>query len=107
MALSEDLVLGVASLECSACAGRWLDRDAAATVVGNRILSDDVRQDGLVARRCPECGFAMHPVIIDAVAIERCAEHGCWFDRGELERIAALASEPAWVRALIVARRSR
>ena len=103
--LVEALILGVASLECSACAGRWLDRDAAATVVGSRIL--DAQEAGMSPRRCPVCGMAMHRILVDAVAIERCIDHGCWFDRGELERIASLGSEPAWVRSLVVNRSSR
>jgi Zn-finger nucleic acid-binding protein len=43
------------------------------------------------AHACPQCGDAMRSSSIERLAVERCAVHGIWFDRTELER--ALAPE--------------
>jgi Zn-finger nucleic acid-binding protein len=36
---------------------------------------------------CPKCGKEMEVVVIDGVAIDKCGDHGLWFDRGEYEKL--------------------
>jgi len=38
---------------------------------------------------CPRCGDAMLSSTLERLAVERCARHGIWFDRTELERALA------------------
>jgi hypothetical protein len=41
------------------------------------------------AHLCPRCGDAMLSSSVERLAVERCALHGFWFDRTELERALA------------------
>jgi Zn-finger nucleic acid-binding protein len=41
------------------------------------------------AHACPHCGVAMLSSSIERLPVERCAQHGIWFDRDELERALA------------------
>lgn len=38
-------------------------------------------------RPCPQCTAVMAPCLLLAIAIDRCASHGLWFDHDELERV--------------------
>jgi Zn-finger nucleic acid-binding protein len=39
---------------------------------------------------CPKCNGVMHPVnysYSSGIIIDRCADHGIWLDRGELDKV--------------------
>jgi hypothetical protein len=38
-------------------------------------------------RRCPDCEQAMYQVQLEKVVVQRCKDHGVWFDAGELEQV--------------------
>jgi Zn-finger nucleic acid-binding protein len=89
-------------LTCFSCGGVWADREATervATVV-DRELIDIARStakgcaegSALVepkgGRACPICAAPMEAIRHARVTIEVCREHGTWFDRDELGRMA-------------------
>ncbi|MFM9849724.1 MAG: zf-TFIIB domain-containing protein [Hyphomicrobiaceae bacterium] len=44
---------------------------------------------------CPVCGGTMREIRKHGVVVDACTQcHGIWFDRGELEKLSALMSEP-------------
>jgi Zn-finger nucleic acid-binding protein len=52
-------------------------------------------------RACPACATAMTENLLDAVTVDSCAQHGVWFDPGELEASLEHAGEhPSWLRRL-------
>jgi hypothetical protein len=58
-----------------------------------------------VERACPVCATAMRGETVEGVAIDRCVEHGVWFDDAELGAVLEHAGEPAtglgaWLRRL-------
>jgi Zn-finger nucleic acid-binding protein len=89
-------------LTCSTCGGVWTDKEATervANVVDRELI--EIAQgaakscDGEPAniaptdeRACPICRKALIPIRHVRVAIEVCREHGTWFDRDELGRMA-------------------
>ena len=90
---------------CPACGGVWLD-SGELELVGERagalsggLLSALERRRGNAprgrARRCPVCRKKMLQVQAETeppVVVDRCpAEHGLWFDRGELPAVVAAA----------------
>ena len=104
--LGED---AVSIMECQACGGLWLGREAF------RLLAERARvvaasgeldpaassetipalQRGPLYRKCPECRRPMHRrnfARSSQVILDTCKEHGLWFDLHELERVLA------WIR---------
>jgi Zn-finger nucleic acid-binding protein len=98
----------IAILECPACAGLWLGRQAFERIAERARTTasgDDplltaasptdlraarTRQRGALYRRCPECRQMMHRRNFgrrSGVIVDTCKEHGLWFDADELERI--------------------
>lgn len=89
-------------LTCNTCGGVWTDKDATERVATNvdRELMDIASgaakkcsgEHQAVSptdkRSCPICGQALIPIRHARVAIEICREHGTWFDRDELGRMA-------------------
>jgi Zn-finger nucleic acid-binding protein len=89
-------------LPCLACGGVWADKEATARVAGavDRDLIDIAQStakkcsgehpsvDPNGQRACPICGVLMASIRHARVALEVCAEHGTWFDRDELGRMA-------------------
>ena len=51
-------------------------------------------------KACPACTRPMSEQDIEAVQVDRCVEHGIWFDSGELERALQHTGEPriSWFR---------
>ncbi len=105
-------------LECPGCAGLWLDAEAfrrfldaaRADEAGARLPGGGPavagavaapggaagRQAGPMYRKCPICASMMARRNFgrrSGVIVDRCNDHGLWFDAAELERILA------WVRA--------
>ena len=91
---------GVAMLGCGLCGGIWLDNDSsrkvtqhysdrvvdlAARAAQNAQTKPDVRK----AAKCAECRCEMQRRTFGSVSVDVCAEHGTWFDAGELSILVA------------------
>jgi Zn-finger nucleic acid-binding protein len=89
---------------CPGCGGRWLEH---ATLISmwselapGKTPELSPRKDGAGARPCPSCREPMERVELMVIPLDRCAEHGVWFDRRELETALAGAALSAsdWLR---------
>jgi len=94
---------------CVRCGGVWLDRDGIArlgealsgkTLAAVDSMTREAIREADEARPidCPVCAEILirRPVPAAGVAIDRCPEHGAWYDRNELQKVArALGSVPA------------
>lgn len=49
---------------------------------------------------CPTCREAMGTWTLHAIAIDRCPNHGLWFDRDELQIVLRAVGDPAYRRRL-------
>ena len=93
---------------CPRCAGVWLGKTALAVLVNG--LNDDAlaafRKYSAQSRKqvdesvdnlaCPRCQGVMTRQRVDFawLDVDVCAEHGTWFDRGEIERISEAVNRP-------------
>jgi Zn-finger nucleic acid-binding protein len=96
----------ISVLECNACAGLWVGREAFELLVRRARKasppdSEAVRapassvapllpQKGPLYRPCPVCGVLMHRINygrVSGVIIDLCSAHGVWFDAHELDRV--------------------
>jgi Zn-finger nucleic acid-binding protein len=101
-------------LGCGTCGGVWLDVAACRVVVEG--TAGELSRLGEVAARhatvkvdtsggglfCPLCGETMAPVALPgtSIVLDSCAQHGTWFDAGELRLIVlAYAKLPPPMRA--------
>lgn len=86
---------------CRRCGGVWLDPQGLGTIL--RAMHTDAlnaadrgaaQAAGFVDRApvaaCPECGAPMERLTManGQVEVDRCREHGTWFDAGELRHVA-------------------
>lgn len=89
---------------CGRCGGLWLDNASAARLLARScpeigsladLASQNAQQHADVegAIRCPACQQALKrvPGGDPTLLIDICEAHGTWFDRGELQQVAALA----------------
>lgn len=87
---------------CRTCGGLWIG----ATVLTDMVLAMLPARPfarlafppmprELSAGACPACGDAMEPSSIHAVELSRCAKHGIWFDRGNLEEVLRRVADPS------------
>lgn len=82
---------------CKACDGAWIGEDALVGILQERTSTmvflpwqpreADAAESG---RTCAVCRKALLPVSLGTIALDRCADHGVWFDAKEL---AALLHE--------------
>jgi Zn-finger nucleic acid-binding protein len=93
---------GIVVGRCATCVGVWID-NTASRALADGVLSAEVvatsREpapachpvDVAPAIRCPRCAAVLTRSFVPAagVAVDACAAHGTWFDRGELERAHA------------------
>ncbi len=117
--LRPDTYEGVPVEVCRECWGYWLDRGEFARVVDSRrfVFSAEERARILAwaaqaakspgppepLRACPRCGKPMEKVdfgVKAPIVLDRCAEHGIWFDTRELKLAQVLAEDAAAVRTL-------
>lgn len=77
---------------CTACDGAWVHEDVLAGMLAestSTLVALPWHPREAVAgernRKCAVCGLAMQPVKLGTVALDRCADHGVWFDTHELE----------------------
>jgi Zn-finger nucleic acid-binding protein/ribosomal protein S27AE len=93
---------------CTACAGSFVENAGLAAMVEEMALRPWTLPPVSGApgeRACPICATAMIVELLEAVTIDRCAEHGVWFDDTELQAALHHASaEPTglagWVKHL-------
>ena len=76
---------------CNTCGGVWLDAHAAAHVLRDISEAPGNHPPALL---CPCCDRGMPPVWVPEaqVMVDRCAEHGVWFDHSELDAICRAAA---------------
>jgi len=88
---------------CLDCGGIWLDAGELELLLENpqevkQILeqSSSAGETEASERKCPICQKKMEVIVVgkqSRVLIDRCRQgHGLWFDRGELEDVAAVLS---------------
>ena len=85
---------------CARCDGAWIHEDVlvgmlqetASAMVFLPWLPRDPPDPGQ-ARACAVCAKAMQAVSLGTVALDRCAEHGVWFDASELAAVLKHAKE--------------
>ncbi|MDB4959911.1 MAG: Transcription factor zinc-finger [Myxococcales bacterium] len=92
-----ELDLAGRTFKCNTCDGAWVLEDvlvamleqSASTLVALPWKPRPVDQ----IRPCATCGAAMQTVSLGTVALDRCAEHGVWFDAHELADILGQAKQ--------------
>jgi len=89
-------------LACSGCGGVWTDAAASrrivsvvdrelvevANVAAAQVADRETPDPNASTRGCPVCSAVLRPVRAARVTVDVCAEHGTWFDRDELGRLA-------------------
>lgn len=104
--LAQASVSNVQMSVCDLCGGVWLDNQGATRVTA-ALHSDAVRiakeaAQGAMASasteqliRCPACSSTMERTTAGGtdVVVDRCAQHGTWFDRNELILASTLAEQ--------------
>jgi Zn-finger nucleic acid-binding protein len=76
---SVPLVASGQVLGCTQCRGAWVpaaELDTTSFATGTHATV-----------RCPICERPTAPVVVAKIEIDRCADHGAWFDAGELARL--------------------
>jgi len=82
---------------CEHCGGIFVSEAAFAEMLATMSASGDTQRTLAdypigtepCAHACPHCSGAMLSSSIERLHVERCAVHGIWFDRTELERALA------------------
>jgi len=80
---------------CATCDGAWIHEDVLVGMLQERTSAlvflpwHERPQDR--ARPCAVCAAQLQPVSLGSVALDRCAEHGIWFDADELAALIAQA----------------
>jgi Zn-finger nucleic acid-binding protein len=82
---------------CKTCDGAWVHEDVLVgmlqeTASAMVFLPWHPREQDR-ERGCAVCGAAMQPVSLGTVALDRCTEHGIWFDATELAALIAQAKQ--------------
>lgn len=77
------------TMKCSTCEGAWVREDVLVAILEQRAstlvdLPWTTRGGDATPRPCAECAAAMQTVDLGSVALDRCAQHGVWFDANEL-----------------------
>ena len=81
------LELAGRTLRCTTCEGAWIAEDALVAILEQRAstlvdLPWAPREDQ--PRPCAICTQPMQTVNLGSVALDRCTQHGVWFDANEL-----------------------
>jgi Zn-finger nucleic acid-binding protein len=102
------------AMGCGKCGGLWLDNAGSSAVLGHYDIDaaqlasqvDANAAEGAsplaaatpVTGQCPCCRTALQSVSYEGISLDFCAQHGTFFDRGELARLlqrAVASSLPA------------
>ena len=75
------------TLRCTRCEGAWVSEEALVAILEQRAstlvsLPWATREDK--PRPCAVCTQTMQTVDLGSVQLDRCAQHGVWFDANEL-----------------------
>jgi Zn-finger nucleic acid-binding protein len=84
-----------ATSQCAKCGGKFVvnaELDAMLASVDakkdeRRTMADWPVGTDPSERRCPVCAHEMSRIKVERVFVERCNDHGVWFDRFELDRV--------------------
>lgn len=80
---------------CPACDGAWVNEDALVGMLQERTSTlvflpwQPRAKDN--ERTCAQCGKPMQHADLGTVKLDRCPQHGVWFDRDELAALLAQA----------------
>jgi Zn-finger nucleic acid-binding protein len=129
--LREETYEGVPVDACPECWGYWLDKGEFAAIADSKkfVFSDEERRKLIAwanvehARRarekagekaaedpaipCPKCGKTMAKLEMNVevpITLDRCKQHGIWFDTRELKLAQVLAEKAGWVREFFLAK---
>lgn len=89
---------------CAQCGGALVHaKDLSETLAGitphdSRSLDGRMRPATSPLRRCPCCASAMTAYLLHDILVDRCSEHGVWFDPGELEQVLTTCAQRAAAR---------
>lgn len=77
------------TFKCATCEGAWVMEDVLVAILEQRTstlvsLPWAARNQGDPPRPCAECATPMQTVNLGSVALDRCAQHGVWFDANEM-----------------------
>jgi Zn-finger nucleic acid-binding protein len=85
---------------CPACDGAWVNEDALVGMLQERTSAliflpwqPRAADSSDKERKCAACSKPMQWVNLGSVKLDRCAEHGVWFDRDELAALLAQAKD--------------
>ena len=95
--------IGERVLACMSCGGVWMDGaaykkmasqiDADVVDIAELATSHATRHGSTLpqdsANACPDCEGALTRTMRNGVTLDVCKDHGVWFDRGELQSLAA------------------
>lgn len=89
------LKLDVSRWSCEQCKGVFVENAALEALVSEMIsapwqLAPISGRAG--SRQCPVCRAALAAEVVEGAPIDRCADHGVWFDPAELETVLQHAS---------------
>ena len=85
------------TFRCATCDGAWVREDVLVAMLeqsANELVELPWRantEDHV--RACPECDTAMQTVALGDVALDRCDQHGVWFDAKELAALLGQAKK--------------
>ena len=76
-------------MKCAACEGAWVREDTLLAILEQRTstfieLPWVPRPEDSAPRPCAECTTPMQTLNLGSVALDRCAQHGVWFDANEM-----------------------
>ncbi len=110
--LATDFYEGVEVDACGSCGGCWLDSGELKQIIDIREKTFNSEEIDLVRgineqvfrekeekqkeHSCPKCGQMMNRFNYAAttgILIDKCPEHGIWFDKGELEHVQICVEE--------------
>jgi Zn-finger nucleic acid-binding protein len=87
-----ELVDARSARSCPRCRGLWVDEVTLTEMILAMLpprplsrLALAVLQRADLPLPCPTCGEVMAPTTIHELLLDRCAKHGIWFDRQELQ----------------------
>jgi Zn-finger nucleic acid-binding protein len=85
---------------CTACDGAWIHEDVLVGMLQERtstmVFLPWHPREAIEAERgrtCPVCTKPMTPMSLGTVALDRCSEHGVWFDATELASLIKEAKQ--------------
>lgn len=84
---------------CAKCDGAWIHEDVLVGMLQETASAmvqlpwQPRTSEREQPRPCAVCGKPMAPVSLGGVALDRCTEHGVWFDHAELAAVLKHAKE--------------